>query len=290
MLHLIMGSPFSKPDDTLRRLLVKAREAHGLRQSDVAARLHVHQSFVSKYERGERRLDVIELLRITHAIGVDIFEILKRVSSDVDAATPDTILNRWSLSVHDLTELVDENPSLRGMLLGYAAEQKLRTLWLSGDEIDYLGKSDDHDRLHKGDHVVEYRGLQFTVESKSLQSRMIKKEAGIWRGKAQVDASNRRTITLPDGTQVETTLLMVGEFDVLAVNCFAFEQKWNFAFAKNSDLPTSSYSRYTRRVRDQLLASLVPVSWPPEPPFTDDLFEILNQLIVPQKDRPNPRG
>lgn len=43
---------------------------------------------------------------------------------------PESILDRWGVSAEELTELVDRNPSLRGMLLGYLAELKLERLWL----------------------------------------------------------------------------------------------------------------------------------------------------------------
>ena len=108
-------------------------------------------------------------------------------------------------------------------------------------------------RINKGDHVIEFQS-RFVIESKSLQSGMVEKDGDTWRGRAQVDASDRRSITLEDETQIETTLR---EFDVLAVNCFAFEQEWKFVFARNSDLPRCTYSRYSSRVRDQLIASLV---------------------------------
>lgn len=113
---------------------------------------------------------------------------------------------------------------------------------------------------------------------------MVTKDGDIWRGRAQVDASDRRTVILADGSTLETTLLTVGDFDVLAVNCFAFGQEWNFVFAKNEDLPRSRYRNYTDEVRRQLIASLVSVSWPPEPPFTGNLITVLDDLVSNNSD------
>jgi len=79
---------------------------------------------------------------------------------------------------------------------------------------------------------------------------------------------------------MNTTLLLRGEFDVLAVNCYAFNQKWHFAFAKNSDLPTSNFKKYTQVQRENVIASLVTVTWPPEPPFRADLRELLAEMVV----------
>lgn len=52
-------------------LLKEARQQAGLTQVQVADRLHETQSFVSKVERGERRLDVVEWLAWCEALGVD---------------------------------------------------------------------------------------------------------------------------------------------------------------------------------------------------------------------------
>jgi transcriptional regulator with XRE-family HTH domain len=54
-----------------RSLMVAARERAGLTQTDVAARLGRPQSFVSKYESGERRLDLVEFIKICNALGVE---------------------------------------------------------------------------------------------------------------------------------------------------------------------------------------------------------------------------
>lgn len=60
----------SPPYKKLRRLLAEARAAAGLTQLQVAARVKRPQSFVSKYENGERQLDVIEFVSVCKAIGV----------------------------------------------------------------------------------------------------------------------------------------------------------------------------------------------------------------------------
>jgi predicted transcriptional regulator len=53
------------------KLMIKARKAAGLTQRELADRLHKPQSFVAKYEGGERRIDVVEFLTVCQAIGVD---------------------------------------------------------------------------------------------------------------------------------------------------------------------------------------------------------------------------
>ena len=55
----------------LQSLLTQGRVAAGMSQVELAARLRRPQSFVSKYEGGERRLDVVEFVEVTQAIGCD---------------------------------------------------------------------------------------------------------------------------------------------------------------------------------------------------------------------------
>ena len=58
----------------LQDLLAEGRRAADLTQAELAARLRRPQSFVSKYEAGERRLDVIEFLEVIEALGLDASE------------------------------------------------------------------------------------------------------------------------------------------------------------------------------------------------------------------------
>lgn len=52
-------------------MLADARKKVGLTQQDLARKLRKPQSFVSNYEKGQRRIDVLELLRIADALKAD---------------------------------------------------------------------------------------------------------------------------------------------------------------------------------------------------------------------------
>lgn len=52
-------------------MLVAARRDSGIRQQKLAEKLKKPQSFIAKYEGGERRIDVIEFIAIARALGVD---------------------------------------------------------------------------------------------------------------------------------------------------------------------------------------------------------------------------
>ena len=59
--------------------LKAAREAAGLTQQQLADRISEPQSFVSRFERGERRLDVIEFIHVAHALGIDPVALLRKL-------------------------------------------------------------------------------------------------------------------------------------------------------------------------------------------------------------------
>jgi transcriptional regulator with XRE-family HTH domain len=60
-------------------LLVEAREQAGLSQAEVAQKLKRAQSFVSKYELGDRRLDVVDFMLVCDSIGVNPVDVLRQV-------------------------------------------------------------------------------------------------------------------------------------------------------------------------------------------------------------------
>ena len=69
---------------TLLKLLTERRKALGLSQTTLADRLGRIQTFVSKYERGERRLDIIEFLDIANALNLDPGRIIRQLGTSHD--------------------------------------------------------------------------------------------------------------------------------------------------------------------------------------------------------------
>jgi transcriptional regulator with XRE-family HTH domain len=63
----------------LREVLIEARKATGMSQTDLAAALQRTQTFVSNYERGERRLGLVDFVMIARTLGMEPTELFKRL-------------------------------------------------------------------------------------------------------------------------------------------------------------------------------------------------------------------
>ena len=72
--HQMEKSIFSDDYKLFLQLVRSARQRAGLTQEDVAKRLGKTQSFVSKCERGERRLDIVDVREFCRAIGTTLPE------------------------------------------------------------------------------------------------------------------------------------------------------------------------------------------------------------------------
>jgi DNA-binding XRE family transcriptional regulator len=89
---LILRAPMTKSIHTreqkcLQLLLRKMRAEAGLTQDVLAQRLHLPQSFVSKYESGERMLDVMELRRVCTTLGIRFPDFATRLEKELSDAT-----------------------------------------------------------------------------------------------------------------------------------------------------------------------------------------------------------
>ena len=76
-------SVFSPAYRRLREWLIEARHARGISQAQLADLLGRPQSFISKYERGERRLDFVEVLEIAAALHVDACDLVRELQPPV---------------------------------------------------------------------------------------------------------------------------------------------------------------------------------------------------------------
>lgn len=76
-----MGKTLRSPGHlALMENLKQARRKAELTQTELADRLERPQSFVAKYENGERKIEVVEFVHITEAIGISGSDILERIA------------------------------------------------------------------------------------------------------------------------------------------------------------------------------------------------------------------
>lgn len=201
-------------------------------------------------------------------------------------------LSSWHLTLEELNEMVANNPSLRGFMVGYMAESKIKSYFSNYPEISDVYKPDDHDRSNKCDLVLTYKGRVFSFEIKSLQTNTVKpsKDGSSLVATFQCDASDRRVISLPNGHSVNTTCLKFGDFDIVAVNLFAFTGNWDYAFALNKDLPHATTGKSKKSAIPEedlkyLIKSSIKITYPLQKPFVSNPFILMERLL--QENRPN---
>ena len=73
----LMKSIYSESYRVLLDRITKARKNAGVTQAELAKKLDRPQSFVSKIESGERRIDVIEFLQVAKHVGFDPYILMQ---------------------------------------------------------------------------------------------------------------------------------------------------------------------------------------------------------------------
>ncbi len=76
-------SLYSEAQRTLVAAFTKARKRSGLLQADLAGKLGKDQSFISNIERGQRRIDVIELYALARAMEIDPVDLYRELTSEL---------------------------------------------------------------------------------------------------------------------------------------------------------------------------------------------------------------
>ncbi|BEG99818.1 helix-turn-helix domain-containing protein [Bacteroides sedimenti] len=77
-------STHTKEYNLLLQLLYSLRLNAGFTQLELAKRMNVPQSYISKIENGERRIDIIELRSICHALNCDMVDFVKELQNRIN--------------------------------------------------------------------------------------------------------------------------------------------------------------------------------------------------------------
>jgi hypothetical protein len=183
---------------------------------------------------------------------------------------------RWATS-EGLVEAIRTRPSLRGMTYGYIAELEFAKYLKEELGITDQTVDDDHKKT-KSDITFVFNGKTYTSQVKCLQTTLIKEvKPGFFSAVVQNDASDRRTVTLPNGERIQTTCYVAGEYDILVTTVQPFVGRWKFIFKKNKDLTRSTYRKYTLEQRSYLLATSEKVPYPnyADAGWSEDLLILL---------------
>ena len=193
-----------------------------------------------------------------------------RVATIVDAIPPE-----------DLVQAIKRAPSLRGMILGYIAEEMFGRHVLQDPSISDVRQHNDHDRTNnKVDTDFVFEGRRVSIQLKSLQTNSIvwRNDLQVLHGVVQNDGSDKRDVKLPNGETVATTNYRIGDYQILAVPLFPFTGKWDFAYKKNRDCRLTTSAKYTPEQRQYLLATTEEITFPLTDHWSTDLFGTIRSL------------
>lgn len=225
------------------------------------------------------------------------------------------IYEEFDATPDEVSEIANENPNMKGLMKGYVAEKKLKSSLKSTNKIFAISKIDDHDKK-KGDLKFIYKNYIHTSEAKSLVSRSVQvydvhDEKWIWKkikreenpkykeylnkfedkyklkykGVVKCGASDKRKITLPNGNSLETSSLLIGEFDILAISLYEFSNTWKFVYCLNEDLERVTDKKYREEDRIYLLKTCFKITWPIKPPFVEDIDILLDKIQKDSNDK-----
>jgi hypothetical protein len=190
-------------------------------------------------------------------------------------------------SVHpeDLVASIKRAPSLRGMILGYIAEEMFEKY--APQKYDSISpadieKHDDHDRkFNKSDRTITTNGRIYRIQLKSIQTNSIKRnlETGLLQADVQNDASDARTVVLPNGSKIVTICYARGDYDILAVPLFPFTGRWDYAYKSNLDCRSTTSNKYSIEDSRFLLSTTEIITWPLDGNWTTELSNLLNDEI-----------
>lgn len=202
-----------------------------------------------------------------HAAAMDA---RSRVATIIDTIPPE-----------DLILAIKQAPSLRGMILGYIAEEMFARHILKDSEFSNVRKHNDHDRENnKTDRDFIFKGKRIRVQLKSIQTNSIcwREDRQCLYAHVQNDGSDKRHVVLPNGETVLTTNYKVGDYDILAVPLFPFTGTWDYAYLLNQDCRKTTSNKYTVEQRHYLLSTTEEFYYPLIAPWFSNIKDAINAL------------
>lgn len=176
-------------------------------------------------------------------------------------------------TMEDIQEMIDENSSLRGYLQGYLAERALKAQIQQIPGVESVTKIPDRDQ-EKGDFKVIYKGVPMSIEAKSVMSDSVREDVltQTWQGAVLVKNTDKREVEVEGIGTITTTKLERGQFDILAICCFAVSGQWDFLFLENRFIPAADESH-------NLLKTRFTVNPGTTPGVTDNLVKLLEKTL-----------
>lgn len=145
----------------------------------------------------------------------------------------DLLLASTSASV--LSSILNNNPSARGFLQGYIAEEYLMTYLRNLPGISDVSKIPDR-HSKRGDIAFNYESRHYTVEVKSLKSNS-RKEEFLDGGFSGVVGVKKTDVAWSKAGVKGTCHLSPGEFDILAISTYNVTGNWGFYFLASEFIP-----------------------------------------------------
>lgn len=186
-----------------------------------------------------------------------------------------------SIPAEDLIHAIKRAPSLRGMMLGYVAEEMFLKHLRENIAVSDLRQHDDHDRaVNKADVDFLIGARRVSVQLKSIQTNSIcfRSDLDALHANVQNDGSDKREVTLEGNERVVTTNYRVGDYDVLAVPLFPFTGQWTFAYKLNRDCRRTTSAKYTANQQRQLLSTTEEITFPLSENWSTDLEAIVRTI------------
>ncbi len=218
--------------------------------------------------------------------------LIKPSRSKIDKNDPQAIAARGrviniidAVPPSELISSIKRAPSLRGMILGYIAEEMFeKYLPITYPKItaENIDKHDDHDRsLNKSDRTIKYEGRLYRIQLKSIQTNSICRNLsnGLLQADVQNDASDKCKVLLPNGHIVETTCYARNDYDILAVPLYPFTGGWTFAYKRNVDCRSTVNNIYSSEDQKFLLSTTERLNWPLDDRWHTDIMELLDNSI-----------